>query len=164
MTAHPLRFRPSVERLADRLTPDATAGWMSDWAVVLAGEDGGVPDLTLFDRSGNTHTLTAFDPAFRGGVRYASGDVTGDGADDLVVAAGPGGGPHVKVFDGQTGTVVRSFFAYNPAFGGGIELAVGDVNRDGFDDIITGAGAGGGPHVRVFDGRGGGVLTEFMAF
>ena len=31
----------------------------------------------------------------------------------LVVSAGPGGGPHVKVFDGATGAEMQSFFAYD---------------------------------------------------
>lgn len=100
-------------------------------------------------------------PGFSGQVRVASGDVTGDGVTDLVAAAGPGGGPHVKVYDGVSGTEVRSFFAYDPAFTGGVSVAVADVTRDEVADIITGAGPGGGPHVRVFDGR---TLNEVWSF
>ena len=92
-------------------------------------------------------------PGFPGEVRVAAGDVTGDRVADLVTAAGPGGGPHVRVFDGVTGDEVHSFFAYDPGFPGGVDVDVADFTRDGVADIVTGAGAGGGPHVVVFDGR-----------
>ena len=70
----------------------------------------------------------------------------------------------MKIFSGLDGHVISSFFAYAPTFTGGIFLAVGDVNGDTFDDIITGAGAGGGPHVQVFDGPTNAVLLSFFAY
>lgn len=103
-------------------------------------------------------------PGFAGEVRVASGDVTGDGVIDLIAAAGPGGGPHVKVFDGVTGAEVRSFFAFDERFRGGVNVAVADVTRDGVADIITGAGPGAGPHVKVFDGRTLGEVWSFFAY
>jgi hypothetical protein len=43
-------------------------------------------------------------------------------------------------------------------------VAAGDVNGDGKADIVTGAGAGGGPHVQVFSGNDNSVLASFFAF
>src|SRR5262249_6474042 len=68
---------------------------------------------------------------------------------------------HVKVFDGATGALIRSFLAY-PGFTGGVTVAAGDVNGDGFADLITGASANG--HVKVFDGQTGEVLRSFLAY
>src|SRR5438876_3807252 len=53
----------------------------------------------------------------------------------------------------------------NPApFIGGARVAVGDINGDGTADIITGAGTGGGAHVRVFNGKDNTELLSFIAF
>jgi hypothetical protein len=111
----------------------------------------------------------AFDPRFTGGVHVAVSDVNGDGTPDVIVGAGPGGGPHVRVINGATllaGQVVDlfAFMAYDPRFTGGVFVAGGDVNGDGRADIVCGAGPGGGPHVRVFSGADGSVLMSFWAY
>jgi hypothetical protein len=124
------------------------------------------PEVKVYDAATGAlkYDIMAYDPSFRGGVRVTLGDINGDGVDDIVTAAGPGGGPHVKVYDGATGQLADEFFAYAPNFAGGVFVAVGDVNGDGKGDIITGAGAGGGPHVKVFSGANGSVLESFMAY
>jgi hypothetical protein len=108
--------------------------------------------------------FNAYDPRFRGGVRVATGDITGDGVIDIVTAPGAGGGPDVRVWDGATGALVQEFNAYDPSFHGGVFVALGDINGDGTPDIVTGAGAGGGPHVKVFSGRDGTVLASLFAY
>jgi len=78
----------------------------------------------------------------------------------LVTGTGVGGGPHVQVFDAATGTLRFSFFPFDPGLTSGVRVASCDVNGDGFPDIVVGAGPGGGPHVRVFDGVTGAQLTD----
>jgi hypothetical protein len=81
-----------------------------------------------------------------------------------ITGAGAGGGPHVKVFDGRTGAVIRSFFAFSAAFPAASSWPRAMSNGDGRADIITGADAGGGPHVKVFDGRTTAELASFFAY
>ena len=89
---------------------------------------------------------------FRGGLRVALGDVNGDGVADVLVGAGPGGGPHLIVYDGTDGVELFSQYIFEPTFSGGIYVSSGDVNGDGYDDLIVGAGETGGPRVAVLDG------------
>jgi hypothetical protein len=136
-------------------------------AYLAVGADaGGGPEVRVFDAvTGKVvFDFFAYDPRFLGGVRVAVGDVNGDGIPDIITAPGPGGGPDIRVFDGQTGQLIREFMAYNPAFLGGVFVAAGDVNGDGFADIVTGADFGGGPHVQAFSGKDGSVLQSFMAY
>jgi hypothetical protein len=98
------------------------------------------------------------------GVNVAYADVQGDSGQEVVVAAGAPGGPHVKIFDGTTNAYTGvNFFAYAAGFTGGVNVAAGDVDGDGKSEIITGAGPGGGPHVRVFKPNGQ-IVSEFFAY
>lgn len=134
--------------------------------LMATGTDaGGQPIVRVFDYGTGVllYQFMAYDASFLGGVRVATGDVTGDGVPDVITAAGAGGGPHIKVFDGSTGALVSEFFAYDASFTGGVYVATGDVDGNGVSEIITGAGEGGGPHVRVFTAAGG-LVREFFAY
>ncbi len=136
--------------------------------LVTSADARGGPHVRAFDAltMQERFSFFAYDRSFTGGVRVATGDVNGDGTLDIITAAGPGGGPHVRVFDGTTGeqlpSPIGSFFAYSPGFTGGVFVAAADFNHDGFDDLVTGAGTGGGPHVRVFSGATGEELASFL--
>jgi|GEM_PF-4947183 len=101
---------------------------------------------------GSAAPLTPF-PGFLGEVSVARGDVNGDGVLDYIFGVGSGTSSHIEVFDGATGSLLASFFAFDPVFQGGVSVAAGDINGDGMADIIVGAGAGEpGGHVIVIDG------------
>ncbi len=117
---------------------------------VGAGTGGG-PQVNVYDGNGNlVRAFNAYDPSFRGGVNVATGDVNGDGVPDVVTGPGFGGGPVVRVWDGQTGALLREFLAYDSSFRGGVNVATGFLDADNLADIITGAGRTGGPHVKGF--------------
>jgi len=126
---------------------------------------GGAPPVDVYNADGSVRfSYLAYDAGLRGGVTVATGDVDGDGTDDIVTGAGAGGGPHVKVFDGATGRLLVEFFAYDPAFAGGVSVATADIDGDGRAEVVTGAGPGGGPHVRVFGGTSAKLINEFFAY
>ncbi len=104
-------------------------------------------------------------PEFDGETRVAVGDVNRDGVLDFIFSAGDRGGPHIRVISGSNGAVLYNFFAYDEkTFRGGVYIATGDMNGDGYSDIVTGAGEGGAPHVRVFSGKDGSILADFFAY
>jgi subtilisin-like proprotein convertase family protein len=131
--------------------------------------------------------INAF-PGFSGSVRVASGDVNGDGVDDIITAqgAGFGSGSQVVIFDGQsalfgnTAAPIASFFVYSntggasqtPGFAGGVFVAAADFDDDGFDELVTSPGLGASGHLKVFDFNTGGtflgsapaLVTSFFAY
>ncbi|AWM39736.1 Extracellular serine protease precursor [Gemmata obscuriglobus] len=128
-----------------------------------AGSMGG--HVKVFDGATGAQRFSflSFD-GFAGGVFVATGDVNGDGVADIVVSADAGAAPHVKVFSGADGSLLRSFLAYDAGFRGGVRVAVGDVDGDGFADIVTGNGAGAAANVKVFSGKDGALLKSFLAY
>lgn len=121
--------------------------------VAGAGKTGG-PQVRIFNIKGEVKgQFFAYDSRFRGGVKVALGDIDGGArksGKEIITAPGPGGGPHIRIFD-NNGNVRGQFFAFNDNFRGGVNLAAGDIDNDGVDEILAGAGPGGSPHVRVFE-------------
>ncbi len=104
-----------------------------------------------------------FGSTYHGNVAVAFGDVNADGIDDLIAGA-QSGNPHVKVYNGAAfangvfnpanadASLLASFFPYGLNFNVGSNVAGGDVNGDGYADIVTGANAG-NPHTKVHSGK-----------
>ncbi|MFT7619598.1 MAG: hypothetical protein ACI97A_003254 [Planctomycetota bacterium] len=167
-------FGVSVSGLGD-LNNDG----FDDFAVGAFGDDdqgldsGSVRVFSGFDGS-TMMTLYGLAAGDRFGTSVSgTGDVNNDGTNDFVVGAptkfstNPGAGA-AFVFSGSTGAHLHTF----QGVGGGDHFGVsvsgaGDVNNDGFDDIIVGADheeqAGNVPagSARVFSGLDGSLLHNF---
>lgn len=168
-------------------------------SILVASADAGVaPEVKVFDAATGAlkFDFLAYDAAFRGGVRIAVGDVNSDGVPDIITAPGPNGGSVIMVFDGKTSNPLAAFAAITTgqsgsfigqaiAFGtnsagtnlnAGFYVAAGDLNGDGFADIIIGFdGSASGPLVNIYSGKviasgqdpaflGQGMLASYNAF
>ncbi|MBX9581631.1 MAG: FG-GAP-like repeat-containing protein [Gemmataceae bacterium] len=136
--------------------------------VVVGADAGGGPNVKVFSGADGSQLASffAFEPTFTGGVRVAAGDVNGDGRDDIVAAAGPGGSPRVVAFSGANpGEVLADFFAFAAGYTGGVFVGAGDLTGTGVESIVAGTGAG-GSDVRWFAANGTqqGQVTAFPGF
>lgn len=115
------------------------------------------PEVRMYTSSGNTFANSdqffAYDQTFMGGGTIALADLGKDGTPEMITAAGLGGGPHIRTFR-LDGSFIHQFYAYDQTMTAGVNVAAGDVDGDGAAEIVTGPKAGGGPHIRVFDGSG----------
>ena len=152
----------AIDTAAVQVTIPAVDGTVAQSGRIVAVGSGTGSRVTVYDALTGAvrYSFDAFEPSVTSGVSVATADTNGDGFDDIIVGAGNGGGPRVVIFDGSVqdrttanrGTILADFFAYEDTFRGGVIVAAGDVNGDGFEDVVAGTGVGGGPRVRVFSG------------
>lgn len=111
--------------------------------------------IKVFDDFGQKLIKNIFPLGWKGEdpLNISSMDIGGDGFDELVVGASYGNEPKVQIFNAD-GLLLNEFEAYVNAFRGGVNVASFDKDNDGKDEIVTGAGYLGGPHVRIVDAYG----------
>jgi len=100
----------------------------------------------------------------RTGVHVGTADLDADAMEEILTGSGPrySFGPHVRGFnyDGGKADAIPAvnFFAYQ-SYKYGVEVAGGDVEGDGFSEIVTGPGPAPfyEPNLRIFDYDGSGI-------
>jgi uncharacterized protein (TIGR03118 family) len=131
--------------------------------IAVGSNAGGVGTVDVFgaDAHNKQFSLMPFGPNFKGEVRVATGDINGDGIPDIAVGTGPGAPTQVAIFDGATQKQLFSIQPFEASFTGGVFVSMGDLNGDGVPDLAISPDQGGGPRVRVFDGK---TLTQIADF
>ncbi len=131
---------------------------------ILTSPRHGSSHVKIFSTNGKLLTpgFYGFSRDLSGGADIATIDMEGDGKREVVVSAGEGSAPYVRIFT-KDGKFLRTFFAYDPKFRGGVNIAAADLNGDGVEEIITGTNSG-TPHVRVFNSNGQPLIGGFIAY
>jgi hypothetical protein len=91
---------------------DVDGGTINRRAEIVTSPGSGMPpEIKIFtDHASLISRFMAFAPNFDKGVYLTSADTNKDGLAEIIVGAGPGGGPHVRVFT-SAGRLVDAFYA-----------------------------------------------------
>ncbi|HLD31561.1 MAG TPA: putative glycoside hydrolase [Patescibacteria group bacterium] len=100
---------------------------------------------------------------YKGGYSLGVANIDGTGQQELLIGVGKDVEPRVTVWDYQL-TKLQEWSAYESWFRGGVNIAGGDVNGDGQDEVIVGPGPGSFPLIRVYSGTGKLLYKEFVPY
>jgi len=149
-------------------TIDTSGGGQSD--IVTAAGSGAVPVVRTY-RYGNNRvsvvsSFYAFNTSYRGGVTVSSGDLNGDGRQELIVGTGGGTQAEVRVYNlsNPANPALVSRKTVFPGFTGAANVGVVDYKDSGNLAMVVGAGAGSTPTVNILNGRSLAVIDAFFAF
>lgn len=124
----------------------------------------GGPRVEVFDLSTGSPILIqsyyAFESTLSTGLTVAIGDLNNDLTPDLIVVAGPGGAPRVAFFNGddmysgqEPRRLINDQYLLEANNFAGFFVSMGDVNGDGFADVILSSNTGGSTRVVVWSGQ-----------
>lgn len=92
----------------------------------------------------------AFDKNFKGGGYVAMGNVTGNKKSEIIVGAGYGGGPQVRIFDKKGNSTGINFYAFKKKYKKGVSLAACNLDGGGKKEIVVGKALEDRSKIRIY--------------
>lgn len=114
----------------------------------------------VYDRLGNEkrNGFFVYDNVAPGNSKVVQVDLDSDGSLDKVIS----GDNWIDIYNKNI--FVKRIYPYTEKYNQGINFTVGDLNGDGWVEIITGTERGGGPQIRVFSSDGCLINPGFFAY
>lgn len=112
--------------------------------IVGAGPGEGNEGLVKVFKADGTDTGVEFIAHGYGyGVNVAAGDINKDGVDEIITAPGPGANnpAEIRIYD-KNGNELTNLRITAGQYKYGANVAAGDFNGDGYDEVVVGAGEG----------------------
>lgn len=121
------------------------------------------PKIMIYSESGRLiKQILAYDKYFRGGVSVALVDIDGDEQMEIAAAQAARGTGQIKIFN-VSGQLKKQFLVDSRYWRGGLNLAAGDIDGNGDQEIVAAYGAGSEPMIKIFhaDGK---IVGAFLAY
>ncbi|MBF8280405.1 MAG: Peptidase S8 protein [Candidatus Magasanikbacteria bacterium] len=135
----------------------AVAEKIKNTALIMTADFGGRnPQLRFYGSASSTpQKVLSLPRSAAGGASIASGDLNGDGSNEIIIGSGAGQAPQILVLN-RALEIIRTFPVFTPKYRGGVAVASADVNNDGKDEIIVSNLSGSiQSQAQIFTGEGG---------
>jgi len=131
--------------------------------IIIGSGPNTVPQILIYNGNGRLiKRISAYDASLKGGLSVALIDINNDEQLEIAAASAARGQGLIKIFD-FNGQLKKQFFADSRNWNGGLNLAAGDVDGDGTQEIVAAYGAGSEPLVKIFNSEGRAV-GAFLAY
>ncbi len=107
--------------------------------IISAAGYGGGPHIRILNNKCEVINpgFFAYDKSARFGVNIGVGDLDNDGKAEIVTGPGPGGAPHIRIFNKNGKIVNNGFYAYDQSDTSGVLVGITDIDQNGSQEIVT---------------------------